>query len=63
MDHMRRYGSAKTLERIECSARLKEPDINAVLKAPLKAWETPTLEEIPYTPELRKLYEEITEAA
>jgi hypothetical protein len=34
-----------------------DADINAVLKVPLLPWVTPTLEEIPYTPELRKLYQ------
>jgi hypothetical protein len=58
MDHIRKYGAAKTLERIECAARRGDAEINAVLKVPLLAWETPALEEIPYTAELRKLYQE-----
>jgi hypothetical protein len=48
--------AAKTLELIECAARLGDPDINAVLRIPLLVWTTPTLEEIPYTEELRQLY-------
>jgi hypothetical protein len=57
-NHMQRHGAAKTLERVECAARLGDADIDAVLQAPPMAWETPTLEEVPYTPVLRKLYQD-----
>jgi hypothetical protein len=56
--HMQRYGAVKTLERVECAARLGDADINAVLTVPLLPWITPTLAEIPYTPALRKLYQD-----
>jgi hypothetical protein len=54
--HMRTYGPAKTLEVVECAAGLGKPDINKVLEGPLMEWSTPTLTEIEYTEELRRLY-------
>jgi hypothetical protein len=49
--HMRIYGAAKTLEVIECAARLGRPDINKLLETPLMEWSAPVLEEIEYSPE------------
>ena len=57
--HMKRYGPAKTLEVIECSARLGYPDIAAVLDTPLMVWSAPTITEIEYTPELQSLFERV----
>lgn len=54
--HMRTYGPAKTLEIVECAARLGRPDINAVLDTPLMEWSAPQLIETEYSPELRALY-------
>jgi hypothetical protein len=56
--HMQSYGPAKTLEVIECAARLGRPNINKVLDTPLKEWSAPQLIEAEYTPELRKLCDE-----
>jgi hypothetical protein len=39
--HMRIYGPAKTLEVVECAARLGRPDINKVLETPLMDWSAP----------------------
>ena len=61
--HMERYGPAKTLEVVECSARLGYPDIRSVLDAPLMEWSAPTVTEIPYTPTLRALYADALLAA
>jgi hypothetical protein len=62
--HMRIYGPAKTLEVVECAARLGKPDVNKVLETPLMDWSAPQIVEIEYTPEVRRLYQEsIMEAA
>ena len=56
--HMRTYGAAKTLEVLECAARLGRSNINKVLETPLMDWSAPQLSEIEYTAELRKLYQD-----
>jgi hypothetical protein len=48
--HMQTYGAAKTLEVVECAARLQEPDINKVLEKPLMAWSAPQVTETAYAP-------------
>jgi hypothetical protein len=55
--HMRIYGSAKTLEVVECAARLNRPDITKALETPLMDWSAPQMVETEYTPELRELYQ------
>jgi hypothetical protein len=45
----------------ECAARLRRPDINAVLDAPLMDWSAPVMTEVEYTPELREPYEGSTD--
>ena len=44
--HTRTYGSAKTLEVVECAARLGRPDINKVLETKLQDWSAPALAEL-----------------
>jgi len=61
--HIETYGAAKTLEVVECSARLCRPDITAVLAEPLRAWSAPEVTETPYTPTLRDLYADALLAA
>jgi hypothetical protein len=52
--HIRIYGAAKTLEVVECAARLQKPDINVVLERPLMEWSAPVITEVEYTPALRE---------
>jgi hypothetical protein len=48
--HMQTHGAAKTLEVVECAARLQKTDINKVLEKPLMAWAAPQVTETEYAP-------------